>query len=384
MFDLLLLTGIFISLLAGQFVRIEVINALATLYVHEGLIVVYLGISFMRYGIIPIKNVLKSKGVLAFLCVVVFSYMLSFGEFTIQQNGLASIYLLRAILYFLFGIYINTRIKKKEYLITHIYNLLYSFSILLLIFTAIQYVFYPNFWVLKPFGWDPHLYRASSAYFDIYVAAAIYGTLAFFWFIKKNYLLSVLYIGALALSFSRSAYLAFIISLIYFFITQKKWKLLIVGLTLFSILIFLVPKPFGEGVNLFRTSSINSRIQDYKLGLKIWQEKPLFGFGYNRIRFAKEKLYLIEMDDRSHSLASFHSSLLMILVTTGSVGFSIFAFLTYQFLKSYPHLRVYGIYILIMSLFDNVLLHVLVVLPLIFIGVYLVQIKSQASHPLSK
>ena len=384
MFDSLLLTGIFISLLAGQFARIEFISALANVYVHEFLLLIYITVSFIKYGIEPIRKFLSSKVALAFLGVILASFAISYSEFTAIQNGLAFLYLMRGFLYFLFSIYLHVRIKEKKNITPLLYNLFYSFSVLLLITTAIQYIFYPNFWVLKPFGWDPHMYRASSAYFDIYVAAALYGILAFFWLSKKNYILFLLFVGAIALSFSRSAYVAFAVSLTYFFITQKRWKEIALSLGLFVILIIMVPKPFGEGVNLFRTASINSRIQDYKLGLQIWSKKPILGFGYNRIRFAKEKLYLIEKDDRSHSLASFHSSLLMILVTTGVVGFSVFAALVLLFFRKFPHLHVYGTYIIVMSLFDNVLLHVLVVLPLMLLVAYLEKSKKRISHPLSK
>ena len=344
----------------------------------------FIGSALMQQGITPLRNFLKSKLIVITLVYVILSYILSFHEFTLHQNILASLYFFRAVLYMIFGIYIHTYIQSKKQHKISLFNLIFTFSVLLLIATTVQYIFYPNFWILKPLGWDPHMYRASAAYFDIYVAAALYGILAFFWFSKKNYLLTFLFIGALAFTFSRSAYLALSVSSIYFFITQKKVKELIICLSLFITLVLFLPKPFGEGVNLFRTASINSRIQDYQLGLKIWQEKPIFGYGYNRIRFAKEKLHLIEADDRSHSLASFHSSLLMILVTTGAVGFSLFTLLAIHFFRVYPHLRIYGIYILAMSLFDNVLLHALVVLPLIFVGVYLTQNKMKITRPLSR
>ena len=273
---------------------------------------------------------------------------------------------------------LSNLLHTKKQLKTLLYNLIYSFSILLLITTAIQYIFYPNFWVLKPLGWDPHTFRASSAYFDIFIAAALYGVFVFFWASKRNYILSFLFMIALVLTFSRSSYLAFGLSLLYFFIAQRKWKVLLISLCLFALLILFAPKPSGEGVNLLRTASINSRIADYKLGLQIWQEKPFFGFGYNRIRYAKEQLNLVSADDRSHSLSSFHSSFLMVLVTTGIVGFGLFVALIISFYKKYPALRVYIIYILTMSLFDNVLLHVLVVLPLIFIATCLAKSSSDS------
>lgn len=372
MFDSFILTAIFISLLAGQFARIELINALANVYVHEFFLLIFVCRSIVQFGLVPIRNIFKSKQILIFFFIILISFFISIKEFTLLQNGIALLYLGRLILYVLFGIYLFALAKRERHMRIFIFNLIYTFSILLLITTAIQYVFFPNFWKLYALGWDPHLYRASAIYFDVYIAAAIYGLLAFFWFSKNKKILSFLFIIALVLTFSRSAYIAFVLSMLYFFITQKKWKELFISLCLFGVLILVVPKPFGEGVNLLRTSSINSRILDYKLGLSLWQKKPLFGFGYNRIRFAKEELNLALIDDKSHSLSSFHSSFLIILVTTGIVGFISFVILLISFLKKYPKLRVYVLFILSMSLFDNVLLHVLVLLPCLFLAAHLI------------
>jgi len=371
MFDSLLLSGIFISLLAGQFARIELINSLANVYVHEFILLIFIISSVVQFGLSPIKSIIKSKATLTLLLIFLISFSLSFMEFTLMQNSIALLYCMRIVLYVLFGIYLFASIKSKKYIRVLVYKLIYTFSILLLIATAIQYIFFPNFWSLYAFGWDPHLYRASAIYLDVFIAAAIYGLLSLFWFSNKQKVLALFFVLALVLSFSRSAYVALALSMLYFFTTQKKWKELLISLCLFTLIIIFVPKPFGEGGNLLRTGSINSRINDYKLGLTLWKKKPLFGFGYNRVRFAKEQLNLALIDDKSHSLSSFHSSFLIILVTTGSVGLISFLILVFTFLKRYPYMRVYALYIFSMSLFDNVLLHVLVMLPLLFIAAIL-------------
>jgi O-antigen ligase len=369
MFDHLLLFGIFISLLAGQFARIELINALANVYIHEFLLIIFIIKSFIRFGIAPLQKVFKSKIILVFIVLILVSYLVSLTEFSLLQNAIALLYLVRLMVYVLFGIYLFNLMKKNKNIGIFLSKLIFIFSIVLLIITAIQFIFFPNFWGLYKFGWDPHLYRASAIYLDIFIAAALYGLLSFYWYSKDQKGMTFFFVIALVLSFSRSAYIAFVVALLYLFIAQKKWKELFISLTLFSLFIILVPKPFGEGGNLLRTSSIKSRILDYNLGITLWQKKPLLGFGYNRIRFAKEQLNLISIDDRSHSLSAFHSSFLVILVTTGIAGFLSSLYLIGSFLKKYPRMRVYVLYILVMSLFDNVLLHVLVLLPLLFIAV---------------
>jgi len=382
MFDSLLLFGIFISLLMGQFARIELINALANVYIHEFFLFVFICTSIIRFGLLPLQNAFKSKKISAFFLFLLLSFSISIREFTMQQNSIAALYLVRIILYMLFGIYLFVHIESNKNIRILLSKLIYVFSIFLLIITAIQYVFFPNFWGLYAFGWDPHLYRASAVYLDVFIAAALYGILVFFWFEKKRWVLSLLFVVALVLTFSRSGYVAFVLSMLFFFISKREWRKVLVSISLFALFVILVPKPFGEGGNLMRTSSINSRILDYKLGITLWQKKPLFGFGYNRIRFAKEQLNLVSIDDRSHSLSSFHSSFLIILVTTGLVGFISFILLIGFLFRKYRIIRVYLVYILVMSLFDNVLLHVLVMLPMLFIAAHLIKkdsVHSQSS-----
>ncbi len=367
MIDYIFFTGLFICLLAGQFTRIELFHQLVNGYVQEVILVIFSLYSLKRFGTKPISSFLRQKGVLVMTSVFLISFIISFPSFSLSQNAVAFLYFLRLCLYTVFGIYLFFLVKKKKPLRKMLNNLLYTFSVLLLVTTAIQYVFFPNFWSLYNLGWDPHLYRASATFLDVYVAAAIYGIFAFYWFQKNKRLLSLLFVLALVFTFSRSAYVAFLCSLGYFFLSQKRWKELLIMLCIFFTFLLFVPKPFGEGVNLLRTASINSRIKDYSLAITVWEHKPIFGYGYNRIRFAKEQLNLIGIDDHSHSASAFHSSFLIILVTTGIAGLVSFFILIIYCMKKYPVLRVYFIYLGIMSLFDNVFLHVLIILPLLCI-----------------
>jgi len=182
---------------------------------------------------------------------------------------------------------------------------------------------------------------------------------------KRNWKLSALFLLGLVLTFSRAAYAAFLLVAFFSLFLNKKWREGLLIVVLFAILVLFVPKPFGEGVNLLRTSSINSRINDYKVGLQLWVAQPLLGHGYNRIHFVKEKMNLIKVDDTSHATSSFHSSFLIILATGGVMGLGAFLLLMFHLLKRFPESRTILLYVLFMSLFDNVILHVLVLLPLI-------------------
>ncbi len=367
MIDVFLWGAIFVSLVAGQFARIELIGGLATVYVHEFILVVYVLFGIYRFGLGSVYELFKNNAVKLMCGILILSYCVSFFEFNALQNGIALLYLFRIVLHVLFGVYLMKVANMKQWVRNSLSNLLFTFSILLLIISAVQYVFFPNFWSITTFGWDPHLYRASAIYLDVYVAAAVYGLLALYWYIKGRFAVSVSFVLVLLLSLSRSGYISFLLSIIYLLIIQNRRKLLAVALGVFILLVVVMPKPFGEGGNLLRTASIQSRALDYERGISLFLKKPIIGFGYNRIRFAKEAYGMATMDDRSHSLSAFHSSFLVVLVSMGMAGFISFLFLLSTIIRKYSFMRVFILFLSAMSVFDNVLFHILIIMPFLFI-----------------
>lgn len=368
MIELLFIASLFLSLLVGQFGRIELFGKLVNGYIQDPITFVFVVYLIIWYGTSPIKSALKNSSVQFLSGSVIFAYLLTFSEYTMVDNVIAFLYCLRISLYLLLGVYLRYLYKKKKDLLQVVHKFTFLFSILLILVSVVQYIFFSNFWGLYAFGWDPHLFRMSATFIDVYVAAALYGMFALYWYKKGNLVFAVVFVACLVLTFSRSSYVAFLFSVIVFLILSKKWKHLFIILFTFFVFILLSPKPFGEGVSLLRTASINSRIKDYQMGINMAIKKPLFGYGYNRIRFGKESLDLIKVDDRSHSVSSFHSSFLIIVVTTGIVGFIAFLIFFVKFGLSHKSLFPILFYLSVMSLFDNVLLHVFILLPLIVIG----------------
>jgi O-antigen ligase len=224
-------------------------------------------------------------------------------------------------------------------------------AVLTITSTLIQYFLYPDLRNLIYQGWDPHLYRTFGVFFDTSIAAAIFGI--FFLTINQP-VIKIIYLLLIALSFSRAIYLGISLTLIYLFVSQKQFKKLAIFLLLFLALVFFIPKPSGEGVNLKRFYSVVSRGQDYLQGINLWKNKPILGYGYNRIRYVKE-------GDSLHAGASFSSSFLTILVSSGALGLLGFLWLLTAFAKASKVKRKVGLYLIIflsiVSLFDNVLLH---------------------------
>jgi len=68
---------------------------------------------------------------------------------------------------------------------------------------------------------------------------------------------------------------------------------------------------------------VNARLLNYSQTIKIIEKSPLFGIGFNNLCLAKETF--LENNERGlHSCSGSDSSLLLILATTGVVGFIIF------------------------------------------------------------
>jgi hypothetical protein len=140
---------------------------------------------------------------------------------------------------------------------------LYITGFYLLLFGLGQYAFLPDMRFLSILGWDDHLYRLVGTQFDPNFMGVLF-VILFFSFkqstlwsksLVKKMLLFTLLVG-IALTFSRSTYLSFFVGLIVTAgFTIKKY---VAGLVL-VILILLVPKPEGEGVDLMRRASIEAR-----------------------------------------------------------------------------------------------------------------------------
>ena len=214
----------------------------------------------------------------------------------------------------------------------------------------VQYFYYPSLRNLYYLGWDEHLYRLFSTLLDpnfagVYALLIFYLFLSFDIFYKKNFLIgkflvfitgSIYILAAFFLTYSRSSYVAFIISSLLFVFLIGKKRMLLVLFLVFTIGILLLPKGFGgEGVNLTRTASIFARVNAVSNGLYIFMTSPVIGVGFNTLRFTNVKLGLISPIESitSHAANGIPNSYIFILATTGIVGVLLYLVLGVYFLR---------------------------------------------------
>ncbi|MDA1316811.1 MAG: O-antigen ligase family protein [bacterium] len=358
----------------GQIGRIGLGDYPIFIHLYEMPLAVFTILAMFAYRLTFLKNP-RLRMVHIIVVWTIMSFAFSSFFYSWYENGIALLYLLRLGMHILFGFYFWEYLSHESVLFKN--RLSIAISLLIVWFTGtmlVQYVLYPNIGNIAYLGWDPHNERAVGLFLEPPLAAAFLVLSMIYLFQSK---LSIIYrflsIGILGilllLTYSRGALVAALVTLGYILIKKMKFKQM--GIIIMSALLIFVfwGKTNSESTNLFRTTSIQSRMTDYQQGVDIWSQNIISGIGYNHIRFEKEKYIdevFVEDYNPSHGIASFHSSFLMIGVTTGVVGLVMACIILLQLSKVsvFSHLSL--IFLSIISLFDNILLHPFVIVLFVF------------------
>jgi len=268
-----------------------------------------------------------------------------------SKIAISSLYLLRFIVYSSLLFIPFSRQNKS----------LFQFSFFLVpLVGLIQYLVLPDLRFLKGIGFDDHYFRLSFPFLDPNYTGVVCAFLLLLNLkdIKKRkfQILSLLSFFSLALTFSRASYLSFFAGLV--FLSFKKpiiKKITLITIPLFILTIILIPKPFGEGVNLKRTFSISSRMINLKENFNLFSKNPITGIGFNTL--SHQKQYDPTLINRAS--AGTDNSLLFVLVTTGLLGFVAFTKLIISVFKYAPNLYLQSAMfaLLVHSLFNNTLFY---------------------------
>lgn len=248
-------------------------------------------------------------------------------------NASAVLYLIRVIVYPSLYL-VASQIKQSELKKVVILSL-----VIFAFLGVLQYLFFPDLRILKNLGFDDHYFRLVGSFLDPNYTGAILSASSLYLIFSGYLSWSLLLVIPLALTFSRASYLSFIIPLVFGYLNKKNYNLkLLIFIPLLAVLIYLIPKPFGEGVNLFRTFSIFSRLQSWQEGLSLFFDKPVFGWGYNNLT--------------GH--VAIDNSFILVLATSGLVGLLGFLNLIKEVIwSSALPSKIFIFSILIHSLFNN-------------------------------
>jgi len=293
---------------------------------------------------------------LIFIAVAIFSNLLAFSNFTLGENLESNLYLFRLIQYFLLFpitkiLLQNNSIKPK----TILYSL-FAASFLISTIGFLQLQFLPDLKELAEEGYDPHIDRLVSSWLDpnyiggylSFITILILGKLFDSKPPKTKLLLAALAIfniTAIFLTYSRSGYLAlasglFLIGLI------KSRKLILILTFVFLIGISVSDRArerTGELLQSINSVLLNSnenpdptarlRIENFETTIKLIEQKPLLGHGYNTLKPTKQNQGIVKSSD-DHAASGSDSSLLGILATTGIIGATAFIYHLILLLKT--------------------------------------------------
>lgn len=281
--------------------------------------------------------------IFTFIIIAILSLFLNSFNYTQNQLFISSLYLIRLIFYLsLYFVFVDIGKRFSDF----IPRLMFLSALTFLLMGLYQFVFFKDLREFFYLGWDLHLNRLFSTFFDPNFAGAFLVLVFIFVFVLRREIFTEKWIWvsyiflffnfiALILTYSRGAYLMFLVSVVAYSFFTKNWKLT-AGIIGVFILVFLILSPrFGlESTNLLRVASIESRIDSTKEALFVYKQNPM-GVGFNTYRFAREKYGIFEGQGNkiSNAGAGVDNSFVFVLVTTGMVGLGAYIYLLLRIIK---------------------------------------------------
>jgi O-antigen ligase len=282
------------------------------------------------------------KPIVLFVCVILLSLFFAALSLTREQLINSSLYALRWFFYTLALGYAVYAAKTKR---ATIEALMIGSGAVVVILGFIQYFFYNNLRNLFYLGWDDHLYRLFSTFFDpnfagMFLVLFLLFMLGTIWdqkrVLSKKYVvytgICLFTLGSIFLTYSRSASIMLFVGIIIFLLLGKQRKLAIISVICIVIAISLFANTKIEGLNPFRTASSFARVASVKNALVIIQDHPVLGVGFNAYRYA-QIAYHFRSDTTpfpSHADSGTDNSFLFIFATTGIVGLFSYLYFLYS------------------------------------------------------
>lgn len=384
-----LILSLIISLSLGQLLRLPLSSTVA-IYPHDLLIMVWLVLHAQQLTIY-FSGLINRETFKAYRLEIGFASWLLLGMIFATPSMVPWLYLSRLILYVLFLVSLRTVFSKQP---TALRVLITAAGFLFIWYGLLQYLFFPDLRFLFTLGWDDHFYRLSSTMLDPNFAGIVF-VLTFLYTYSLEKLISrklwLALLGAsiftLTLTYSRSSYLALIVSLGLLTLKpfptfgkrpitkqfMQKSKYAFFALLLMLGTYILAPKPGGEGVDLTRTASIQARTE--VAASAISHQTPtsfLIGKGFYSWNLIH---HLPPSEFTTHARVP-DNLFVMVFASTGLVGLTLFLFILIKqlrFVATRDWLVLTAVVaVLVHSQFNNTLLEPFV---LLFLGIGIVSAK---------
>ena len=291
----------------------------------------------------------------AFLAIALISFILGAYDLSFKEQVLSFSYWIRFASLLVFGFAAYDYYGQTQEARTFFGKRLLWILATVILLGFIQFYLIPDIstWSTEG-GWDPHTGRLLGTWMDPNFVA---GLLSFclplmigLWYRSKNKLLGLLILisfFALFLTFSRSGLLAAVTGLGIFFLLRDP-KIILLGILILTLGVSVnqrAQKRFIEftgtisSVLLQDTDEIDPtaklRFKSWRDSFALYQKYPVLGIGFNTYRYRAAEEGIV--DEKYFSAGGADSTLLTILVTTGTLGALAFAWLWFHLI--FQHLQ---------------------------------------------
>jgi len=326
-------------------------------------------------GTLKLRLILKKpplyiKAALIFILIALLSLLITPLKLTVPEYSTSFLYTVRFFIFIFLGwlIYCGAFPGLKK----NIHHILITSGVLLSTLGIFQLILLPDLSFLTLYGWDPHYFRTVSTFLDPNFLGSFL-VLTLILNIKSNkWFVVIVYLGLLT-TFSRGAYLAFLISFLTLSYLNKSIKLGIVTIVLFLGLLtgfFTYQQLVAEPRGVDRTKSAEFRLNTWQQGWQLFQTHPILGVGFNAYKYALKAYHFGDGQFlKSHGASTNDSSLLYVAATTGTAGLICFSFLLFSLAKTNPTTFAGLLGIFAQSFFANTLFYPPLLLWLILISI---------------
>lgn len=333
-----------LTIIAGQMIRIPVSSGEASIIPNDVILPVLIlawiwrklmsrSWSFPRHSLtLPILLVLGT---------MFMSVFLNRQDYSQHELINGSLYIVRWIEY-LALLWITFDVAKVQQTAKRYLELLVWTGVIIALLGFVQLKLFPDFTFMVPQGWDPHVGRLLSTWFDPNFLAgyfALLSSIAFAIALSRGWrkgkawwiALGIMALATL-LTYSRSGYVGFVFGMGTVALFRSRALLYIGAIVLVATILF-VPR-VQERVIGIRTvdETAQLRIVSYEHAATVITDHPWFGIGYNLYKYVQVR-YGFLADTQEHSASGSDSSVLTVWVTTGFVGLAAYLWLLLAMLR---------------------------------------------------
>jgi O-antigen ligase len=256
---------------------------------------------------------------------------------------LASKYVLPFVMFFLAKITFKSNQATRHFFLFSLIAVSYLIFIALASFAKASFLVYPRYILDTTIAL--HAERARGPFLQAVAngtAINMLGLAALFWFQKHHFrgIIPALFLislpFAIFVTMTRAVWLSFISSLAIVFLFSKNIKtrkiicLLLLLFVIGAASVSLVPSVKDPVLSrLTQRGPIDIRFALYTASIEMFQERPIWGWGFNQSAFAIPD-FLVDYDIPAYWI---HNSYLEILVEQGLFGFTLYAAIIFYLVK---------------------------------------------------